>query len=86
MLPTFGTECLDRTERQSRSINAEAKAALPSLVQELARRVSESELEDWKAASLVAELSGEWHNLRFDIGNRLQELDWKDDAREQRPY
>ena len=86
MLPTFGSECLDRTERQSLTMNAEAKAALPSLYQELARRVSESELEDWKAAYVVARHSNGYHNLRWDINQRLQELDYRDDSRDNRPY
>lgn len=76
----------DRTERISRSINEEARAALPALVRELKRRVSVSEFRDWRGAATAAVISGEYHNLRWDIARRLEELDAQDDSRDNRPY
>lgn len=79
MLPTFGSECLDRTERESRKARAMLTEEIRELVAELKDLVTDEELADWKAAALLSADAGELPIYRRNLLRRLGRLTGEQD-------
>lgn len=74
MLPTFGSECLDRTERESRKARHQLTEEIRALVAEIKDLVTAEEFADWKTTALLSAQSNELPVYRRNLIQRIAEL------------
>lgn len=74
MLPTFGSECLDRTERESRKARHQLTEEIRALVAEIKDLVTAEEFADWKTTALLSAEANELPVYRRNLIQRIAEL------------